>query len=209
MSKLSRFQKKILACFLFLCAVLLGILLSSFLFILSYSHDFIQGEPEIMIILGCQVMEEGPSSSLADRLDKALEYITEFPEITIIVSGGQGSNEPCTEAFAMSQYLQSAGVSPAQIYEEGNSNNTHQNLTYSLLLMEEKGLEGEVLLVSSGFHLARASMLWDRVGGEKENLSRLAADVSDFPTFIYSHMREILAVVKSLLFDQGQADLKE
>lgn len=183
-------------CFL---AILLGIVLSG-------SHDQIKGQPEIMIILGCQVMEWGPSQTLADRLDRALEYYQENPDITIIVSGGQGDNEPTTEAFAMANYLIERGVGEEQIYQEGNSRNTHQNLSFSSALLKNEGLSGEVIIVSSGFHLKRAQLLWGRVGGNPETISLLAAPVTNFGVSVQFHIREIFALVKSFLFDQGQVE---
>lgn len=193
--------------------IFLGI--GSFLLLLGIvlhgSQDTLQGNPEIMIILGCQVMPTGfPSQSLADRLDKALEYWQENPTITIIVSGGQGDNEPTTEAFAMANYLIQEGVDPQQIYQEGQSRNTHQNLSFSFFLMEELKEEGlisdvfgDILIVSSGFHLTRAQMLWVRVTGNTQNLSLLAAPVTHATSYLKSHIREPLALVKSFLFDKG------
>ena len=64
----------------------------------------------MLVILGCQVKPEGPSMLLQDRLNKALDYWKEHPDITIVVSGGQGPDEPVTEARAMADYLIQAGV---------------------------------------------------------------------------------------------------
>lgn len=176
--------------------------------VLQGSQDEIQGNPEIMIVLGCQVMPSGsPSQSLADRLDKALSYWVENPEILIIVSGGQGDNEPTTEAYAMAQYLINGGVDQTQIYQEGNSRNTHQNLSYTMALMAQEGLSGDIVIVSSGFHLTRAKMLWGRVGGDTDTLSLLAAPVTHQASLMKSHIREPLALVKSFIFDQGQVAL--
>ncbi len=191
--------------------LMLGFGLCFFGFLLSLvllgSRDHLKADSDIMIILGCQVMDWGPSQGLADRLDRALLHLDEFPEMLVIVSGGQGSNEPTTEAKAMSDYLVAAGFPEEQIYQEGNSRNTHQNLSYSLALMEEEGLSGDVVIVSSAFHLFRAKMLWGRVGGDKESLSLLAAEVTDPAFFLHSHLREPLALVKSFLFDQGRVVL--
>lgn len=208
----SKWDKKAKNILLSCCLLLiLGIACFSLLLgiVLSGSKDSIQGTPEIMIILGCQVMNWGPSQSLADRLDKSLEYLEKNPNLEIIVSGGQGSNEPTTEAFAMAQYLIEHGIEENQIHLEANSRNTHQNLSFSTDLIQEKGLEGDVIIVSSGFHLSRAKFLWGRVGNNPDTLSLLAADVTDFPSAIKSHIREPLALVKSFLFDQGKAVLSE
>lgn len=183
-----------------LCVMFFGGLL---LIIEVGSHDVIRGEPDIMIILGCQVLETGPSVTLQDRLDKSLEYLIENPDMIVITSGGQGSNEPMTEAKAMADYLIERGIAAEQIYQEGNSSNTHQNLTYSIHLMEEEGLVGDVMIVSSGFHLPRARMLWKRVGGEE--ISQLGAPVTDPYAQKLNFYREPLALVKSFVFDQGLA----
>ena len=66
-----------------------------------------------------------------------------------------------------------------------------------------------MLLVSSGFHLARIEMLWDRVRAgilrdEEYNdqyISTLAAPVSHAPSRVQMFFREPLALVKSFLFD--------
>ncbi len=181
--------------------VLYGTLLS---IVLGGSVDKLKSDPDIMIVLGCQVMEWGPSQSLEDRLREGLELLDKFPDLYIIVSGGQGSNEPTTEAQAMAAFFIAHGVEEDRIYQEGNSHNTHQNLSYSRLLMEEEGLEGNVVIVSSGFHLVRASFLWERVGGDGDTLSVVAAPVTHQPSWIKSHLREPLALIKSFLFDHGR-----
>ncbi len=203
--KLTQKQRIILISLCILLVIGFSFFLFLFGFVLYHSHDNIQGEPEIMIILGCQVLETGPSQTLIDRLEKGLSYLDEFPNMEVIVSGGQGSNEPCTEAEAMYEYLVERGVNSSQIYQEGKSNNTHENLTYSIQYIEELGLSGDVIIVSSGFHLGRAKILWERVGGKVDSLSVLAAPVTHVPSRIHSHFRESLAVVKSFLFDQGRA----
>ena len=56
-------------------------------------------------------MPEGhPSILLQDRLDTALDYWEAHPEVTVVVSGGQGSNEPASEARCMADYLMDGGV---------------------------------------------------------------------------------------------------
>lgn len=53
---------------------------------------------DYIIVLGAQVRKDGPSPVLKYRLDKAVEYLNENPDTVCIVSGGQGSNEPWSEA---------------------------------------------------------------------------------------------------------------
>ena len=189
-----------------LALTLTGVLAFFVLFgaVLYGSYDHVEGEPATMLILGCQVHPWGPSILLRDRLDKALDYLEDYPDVTVIVSGGQGPDEHDSEAAVMRDYLVKAGVEPARILTEEQSHNTFQNITYSVQLMEENGLDTEqgVLMVSNGFHLTRARMLWDRVTGAGEHLSTLAAPSSHAPSRLWMYIREPLALAKSYLLDR-------
>ena len=170
--------------------------------VLAGAHDQLLGDPRVMIVLGCQVREDGPSVLLRDRLDEALAYWEDHEDTLIVVSGGQGSNEPTTEARAMADYLEERGVEEDQILLEDRSHNTAQNLRYSRALLEEAGedLSGGVIVVSNGFHLTRARMLAQRVGFDQ--VSTLAAPTSHLPSRLQMYIREPLALVKSLLLDR-------
>ena len=70
------------------------------------------------------------------------------------------------------------------------------------VLADLKNAGHQVVLVSSGFHLARIKMLWARAGGRAENVSTLAAPVSHAPSAVKMFFREPLALVKSFVFDR-------
>ena len=190
----------------FLALVLAGVLCFSALLgaVLWGSFDHVAGDPQVMVILGCQVKPSGPSVLLRDRLDKALGYLEEHPGLTVIVSGGQGPDEPVAEARAMRDYLAERGVDPERILQEDRSHNTWQNLNYTLRLMEEHGLDpdGGVVVVSSGFHLTRVRMLWGRAAGDQSGLSTLAAPSTHVPSRLKMYIREPIALVKSFLLDR-------
>lgn len=189
-----------------LALVLAGILCFAGLFgaVMYGAYDHVSGDPQVMIILGCRVMPGGePSILLQDRLDTALDYLDDHPDITVVVSGGQGSNEPTSEAACMADYLEEHGVDSDQILLEDQSSNTKENLIYSRELLEEHGivvLRDEVLVVSNGFHLTRAQMLAERYG--YKSVSALAAPTSHIPSRIQMYIREPLALVKSFFLDQ-------
>ena len=192
---------------LLLSAVLAGAVTFAGLFgaVLYGSYDHIQGDPRAMVVLGCQVMPDGePSILLRDRLDRALDYLEDHPDLTVVVSGGQGPDEPTTEAQAMYDYLVEYGVEPERIWQEDQSHNTWQNVRYTLALLEEKGADTSagVVLVSSGFHLTRARMLWERASGGAGELSTLAAPCTHVPSRLKMYIREPFALVKSFLFDR-------
>lgn len=187
-----------------LVLVAAGVLCFAALFgaVIYGSYDHIQGEPQVMVILGCQVKNDGPSQLLRDRLDEALSYLDDHPDLTVVVSGGQGPDEPSTEARAMADYLMEEGVEADQILLEDQSHNTVQNFRYTAQLLEEQGYDLEntqVLVVSNGFHLTRARMLAERAGFEE--VSTLAAPSSHLPSRLKMYIREPLALAKSFLFD--------
>ena len=193
-----------------LSVLLTLVLIGTFFFAIMFglvmvgAHDVIRGNPQVMIILGCRVMPGGePSILLQDRLDTALDYLDDHPDMTVVVSGGQGSNEPTSEAACMADYLEEHGVDSDQILLEDQSSNTKENLIYSRELLEEHGivvLRDEVLVVSNGFHLTRAQMLAERYG--YKSVSALAAPTSHIPSRIQMYIREPLALVKSFFLDK-------
>ena len=168
--------------------------------------------PKVMVIFGCQMRRDGPSVLLKDRLDAALAYWEAHPDIKIVVTGGKGDDEHVSEARGMYDYLTAHGVDGANIYMEDKSRNTWQNINNTFALMEREGwsLTDDVLLVSSGFHLARIELLWNRarvqaLRGETyggQYVSTLAAPVSHAPSAVQMFFREPLALVKSFLFDR-------
>ena len=176
--------------------VLLGIVLTG-------AHDQIVGEPKVMVILGCKAESWGPSILLQDRLDKALDYLEAHPDLTVVVSGGQGDDEHQSEAQCMYDYLTDHGVDSDQILLEDQSHNTWENIRFTQELLQEAGVDtGEMLVVSNGFHLARVRMLWGRVWEGDYTLSTLAAPSSHIPSRLKMYIREPLALVKSYFFDR-------
>ena len=177
-------------------AVLLGVVLTG-------ARDHIVGQPQVMVILGCKVESWGPSILLQDRLDKALDYLEDHPDLTIVVSGGQGNDEHQSEAQCMYDYLTAHGVDGGQILMEDQSHNTWENVCFTQELLQAEGVDtSEMLVVSNGFHLARVRMLWDRAWEGEYTLSTLAAPSSHIPSRLKMYIREPLALVKSYLFDR-------
>ena len=172
------------------------------------------GERAVMVVFGCQLMPYGPSTLLRDRLDTALAYWEEHPDIRIVVAGGQGENEHMSEAQGMYDYLTAHGVDGANILLEESSYNTHQNIrgTLNLLWNEPNSWEwtdgsglhtpDSYVLVSNDFHLSRALMLWKRATGRLDNVTTLPAPCSHFPSRVKMFFREPLALVKSFFFDR-------
>ena len=83
--------KKWLAALLALVGLGIVLLGALEIYIAVHSRDSIVGEPEVMVVFGCQVKPDGPSVLLRDRLDAALGYWEEHPDIKIVVTGGKGT----------------------------------------------------------------------------------------------------------------------
>lgn len=145
---------------------------------------------DYIIVLGAHVRPTGPSRALALRLDKAIEYALSSPDTMVIVSGGQGANEPCAEALAMRDYLTAKGFPAERIVMEDQSANTRENLIFSKKLIPDGSSVG---IVSSGFHICRALHLAETLG--YEDAVGIPAK-NDLPTQPTNLLREFFAVVK-------------
>lgn len=151
------------------------------------------GTKEFAIVLGAKVNGETPSLSLKYRLDAALNYANEHPNVYLILSGGQGKGEAISEAQAMENYLVANGLSKDRLLLETKSTSTYENIRFSKELLPE-GV-AEVTIISSDFHLARAQKL-----AEKLNLTTdvIAAQT---PEIVEQKLRtrERLALIKTMV----------
>ena len=155
------------------------------------------GEPkescDYVVVLGAKVRESGPSVSLWDRIYGARDYLETHPDVIAIVSGGQGPEEPMTEAQAMRDALVELGIDENRVWMEDKATSTWENLNFSLNLIEEKtGARPEKIgIVSSEYHLFRASLFADACGVDSvlipAQTSRLSQKVNHF-------MREVAGV---------------
>ena len=121
---------------------------------------------DYVLVLGAKVNARGPSLALRCRIDAAYDYLTTHPDCIAILSGGQGSDEPVTEAQCMYDGLVARGIDPDRLWLEDQSTNTWENMKFSQTLLEEKtgSIPEKIALVSSEFHLYRAQLFARRFG---------------------------------------------
>ena len=166
------------------------------------------GDPEetveYMVVLGAKVNADGPSVSLWDRICGAYEYLEAHPEVTAVLSGGQGSDEPITEAECMYRELVALGIDPKRLWREEDATSTWENLQFSLNLIESKtGTRPTKLgVLSSEYHLFRASLFADACGVE---FVGIPAKTSRASQAINHFMREVAGVWHYILLG-GQYD---
>ncbi len=154
----------------------------------------------VFITLGAKVSaDKSPGIVLRRRLNRTAELMEECPEALCIVSGGQGSNEPISEAQCMRDYLISKGISPDRVIMEDNATDTIENLKYSTALIGEKGLDGYTLaFVTSKFHTPRVQFLCSRMDIENAEFYG-APDSTPFMLYI-TLVREYMSYCKLFLW---------
>lgn len=158
-----------------------------------------EDEKIAVFVFGCRVYENGPSGMLQIRLDKAKEILDKYPQAICIVSGGQGIDEHAPEAVVMRDYLVSRGIDKERIYLEEKAKSTHENIIYTLELIEEMSLEGYRLVgVSSDFHIPRIELYADH---EDMNITMIPSQSYVRWSMMGNVLREYLAYCKALLFD--------
>lgn len=146
-----------------------------------------------VVLLGCQVRPDGPSLPLQNRIDRAYAYLTENPQTVCVLSGGQGEDEPVSEAQCIFDCLTAMGIAPERLWMEDRSTSTWENLHFSLDLIEEKtGQRPETIgLLSSEYHIFRASLFADACGVEA---APIPATTTWIPLRINNYLREIAGV---------------
>lgn len=151
----------------------------------------------VYIVFGAKVNSDGPTKTLAARLECVAELLRDDSEGIVIVSGGKGPDEPTTEAECMRDYLISLGVSPERIIMEREAHNTRENIEYSVKLIDKAGLsDRNIVCVSSDTHIPRIKLMCERAGVDAYYVK------SETPEKVYlftTWVREYLSYVKMLV----------
>ena len=134
----------------------------------AYDLDYI-------LILGCGFRADGTLFPLLQgRVDRAIGFWKKQKEETgktavIIPSGGQGRNEPFSEAQAMYRYMIGTGFPEESIILEDQSANTYQNMAFSKKIIEERhgGMSDvNVAFSTTNYHVFRSGV-WAGLAGLK------------------------------------------
>ena len=173
-------------------------------FIIEASFGDTDERCDYIVVLGAKVREDGPSVSLQNRIDAAYDYLVANPHVIAIVSGGQGPDEPMTEARCMYEHLVAMGIDESRIWMEEDAASTYANLQYALNMVEANtGVRPERLgILSSEYHLFRACMQAKDCGVEPVGIPARTSRISQA---INHFMREVAGVWHYFVFG-GQYD---
>ncbi len=157
------------------------------------------GQGDYVVVLGAGVNGTVPSRSLQARLETALEYAEENPEAMFVLSGGQGPGEDISEAECMREWLTRRGVTPDRLILEDKSESTQENIRFSKELLEAlPGFDGDVLIITEGYHVLRAQLM---ALDEGFNGVSARSAYSGLPVLTANYyIREALAVWYYILF---------
>ena len=175
-----------------------GVILAAVITVLmiSAAHDYPKDTNTTVVVLGCQVKNGRPSKMLNRRINAAYEYLAENPEVIAIVSGGKGDDELISEALCMRDCLVEKGISPERIIMEDKSASTRENLEFSKKIIEQRGLDEHITIVTDSYHQLRAEMIAGELGMTASNISAPTAAWL-IPTY---WVREWFGTVHQFLF---------
>lgn len=104
------------------------------------------------------------TSEAGDRLIETIWLAQRYPAARIVLTGGVAAilGETESEAVTMQRLLLAFGIAPERVVLEGEARNTDENAEYTKALLGPA--PGNVLLVTSAFHMPRSMGLFRKVG---------------------------------------------
>lgn len=136
---------------------------------------------DYIVILGCGIRADGtPCPLLAGRVDKAVAYAKELETggekpAFFVPSGGQGPDEPMSEAQSMRDYLIGThGIDPERIVMEDRSTTTRENMRFSRDVIERHAgrdvSELSVGFSTTNYHVFRGYVCAHNAGMDVEGM---------------------------------------
>lgn len=149
---------------------------------------------DYLVVLGASVYADGPSPALTRRLNAVTDCLDRHPGAVIVASGGQGANEPISEAQCIRDELVRRGVDPSRIRMEDRSTDTRENMLYSKALIGRD--DAAVGIVTNNYHIWRSLRLARRAGFA--NAHGIAAEYTG-PTLFHFMVREAIGIAVGFL----------
>lgn len=183
---------------LFTIGLVIFIGIESIIIYNGHHHD--TQKPDYLVVLGAGLRGRSISASLLYRLETSLDFHDMYPDLKIVVSGGQGEGEDMTEALAMKNFLVDNGVDPSLIIMEDKSTNTYENFLYTKNVLEEETRKEDftITIISNNFHMYRAKFLAKEVGFNTYGYPAPSHKASALVFYV----REFFGIIKAYIFRQ-------
>ena len=149
------------------------------------------------VVLSTRAYEKGRlNPCLVARVEAAVELYRARKVKKLVMTGGV-SRDLQSSAGNMQMIAEKMGVSKADIIQEREAGNTFENIVFSRKFIENSP---RVVIVSAGFHLARARMMADKQW-QGHDIQVYAAPFCSEPYggYGYTVLRESAAFVKNAL----------
>lgn len=113
------------------------------------------------IVLGMALEDGAPTKDLLSRLDTAERYLAEYPDATLILTGGNADESGKTEAEMMRELLLARGVPEEKLLLEDRAATTKENFRNVAAMIDPAE---PTVLISSGYHMERAVRTAEKAG---------------------------------------------
>lgn len=194
--------------YLYFECMLIGIIISKIV-VSQYKPS---ADMDFMLVLGCAMKQDGtPTPLLKGRIDRAVEVRNaqlkeSGKDLTFILSGGQGPDEPIAESECMKNYLLSLGIPEDIIVEENRSTTTMENMRFSKEIMQSIDPDGKIAFSTTQFHVFRSGLCARRakmravgVGAKTKWYYWPNANVREFVALITEHRIKQAFILGGLL----------
>lgn len=157
-------------------------------------------QPDFIMVLGAGVRSGKVTPLLAGRINRAIELwhteVSAGRRPLLVMSGGQGPDEPVSEARAMADYAIGQGVPEPALMLEDRSTTTQENFQMSkdvVLADPRLGASAQGVAVTSNYHAMRAAILARELGTSIQVLGARTA----WYYWPSAMLREFVAVVRN------------
>lgn len=147
---------------------------------------------DCIIVLGCQVREDGSlSDMLHDRLWRSVQLYEEGVSDRLLMSGDHG-REDYNEVGAMKQYAINRGVPSEAVFMDHAGFSTYETMYRAKEVFKAR----KVVIVTQGYHLYRALYIAEKLGLEAYGV---ASDLQSYVGQSKRDVREVAARCKDFV----------
>jgi uncharacterized SAM-binding protein YcdF (DUF218 family) len=144
-------------------------------------------DPDCFIIPSYALRDRStPNIPTKAQIQLAYEWWRKFPDAKLIMSTGDNQGLGIANSTVMAAFARSLGIPQENIIEEDQSLNTHENLLYSMRMMQRKGLK-QPTLVTIDLYTRRAVATAKKLG--MTNLCWLSVFAEGEPAYGYKWLQ--------------------